>query len=317
LPSIDSLVARKGDANRGKKLLADSVTSNHQCLKCHTVRGVGGEVGPDLSMIGKKASRENLFESILQPSKAIADQYIQWVIETTRGVQVAGLIVEETPDSILLRDANAKDYRIPKKEIESRTKSPQSIMPENIVSALTEDDLVDLVEYLFTLKSPSLTPDFWHIVGPFLNDEKDSGLDTAYEPEKAVDLSASYTSPKRERGDVKWTTVRRNGEGYVDLMAHYAPHSENIMSYLYREIESPIDQDATISLGTDDGAKLWLNGERVYSTRAHDAAVPDKARVQVKLKKGVNRLLLKIVNGSNPHGFYLTITSDQELKAGK
>jgi len=63
--------------------------------------------------------------------------------------------------------------------------------------------------------------------------------------------------------------------------------------------------------------EIWLNGEQVYSTRAHDAAVPDKARVKVKLKKGVNTLLLKIVNGSNPHGFYLTLLSEQELKAGR
>src|SRR5262249_50292968 len=76
LPSPSALANRKGNAKHGQELLAASVTSNLQCLKCHTVRGVGGQIGPDLSMIGKKASRENLFESILLPSKAIADQYV-------------------------------------------------------------------------------------------------------------------------------------------------------------------------------------------------------------------------------------------------
>ena len=69
---------------RGKQLLAASLKGETQCLRCHTVRGVGGNIGPDLSMIGKKASRENLFESILLPSKAIADQYLQWKIENDR-----------------------------------------------------------------------------------------------------------------------------------------------------------------------------------------------------------------------------------------
>ena len=55
----------------------------------------------------------------------------------------------------------------------------------------------------------------------------------------------------------------------------------------------------------------------MYETRAHDAAVPEKARVGVKLKKGKNALLLKIVNGNDPHGFYLTILSAEELKVGK
>jgi putative heme-binding domain-containing protein len=317
LPAITVLAKRTGNAENGRKILAASLKNEAQCLKCHTVRGVGGQVGPDLSMIGKKASRENLIESILSPSKAIADQFLQWRIETKKGLDIQGLIVEETADSILLRDANAKDYRIAKSDIDTRTKSAVSIMPADIVAALTEDELIDLVEYLATLKTASLTPDWWHIVGPFPNDGSDSGLDKVYEPENKVDLSVAFPSPQRKQRELKWTKVVRDGAGYVDLQAHYAPKSEFIMSYLYREIESPADQEAVISLGTDDGAKLWVNGTKVYETRAHEAAAPDMARVKVKLKKGTNRLLLKIVNGSNPHGFYLTLLSDQELKAGK
>ena len=126
-------------------------------------------------MIGKKASRENLIESILQPSKAIADQYIQWRIETKKGLDIMGLIIEETPDSILLRDANAKDYKIAKSDIDTRTKSAVSIMPENVVSALTEDELIDVAEYMLTLKTASLTPEWWNIVGPFPNDATIAG----------------------------------------------------------------------------------------------------------------------------------------------
>ena len=119
------LASRKGNADKGKKLLAESMKSNLQCLKCHTIRGAGGQIGPDLSMIGKKASRENLFESILYPSKAIADQYVTWQIDTMRGQALAGLIVEETADAVVLRDANGKDTRIAKKDIETRTQEPQ------------------------------------------------------------------------------------------------------------------------------------------------------------------------------------------------
>jgi putative heme-binding domain-containing protein len=325
LPAIPVLAKRTGDVGRGKRLLAASVKSEAQCLKCHTIRGVGGQIGPDLSMIGKKASRENLLESILLPSKAIADQYLQYQIETKSGQQVMGLIVAQDASAVTLRDANGKDYTFNRRDIESMTKSQVSIMPADIVKALSEDELLDVVEYLLTLRTPSLTPEFWHIVGPFPNDEKDSGLDTVYEPEKKVDLSATYKASRerqrpenaRQRPELTWTKVTRNADGYVDLVAHYAGHSVNIMSYVYREIEAPADGEATISLGTDDGAKLWVNGEKVYETRAHDAATPDKAKVTVKLKKGVNTLLMKIVNGNNPHGFYLTIVSEQELKAGK
>jgi putative heme-binding domain-containing protein len=153
LPAIASLIPRAGDPVRGKQILAESQKNDLQCLKCHTIRGVGGNVGPDLSAIGKKASRENLFESILFPSKAIADQYLSWIIETNNGLQITGLLVEETPDHITIRDANAKDTKIAKKDIASREKSAVSIMPADLLAYMTEDELVDMVAYLLTLKS--------------------------------------------------------------------------------------------------------------------------------------------------------------------
>jgi putative heme-binding domain-containing protein len=154
LPSIAVLAQRRGDAERGKQLLAASLKNDLQCMKCHTLHGVGGKVGPDLSAIGSKASRDNLFESILLPSKAIADQYVTWVIETKRGLIFTGLLIEETPDHLLLRDANARDTKIDKQDVETRAKSPNSLMPNDLAAYLTEEELVDLVEYLFTLKTP-------------------------------------------------------------------------------------------------------------------------------------------------------------------
>jgi putative heme-binding domain-containing protein len=145
-------VTRRGDPARGKQLLAASLKNDMQCLKCHTVQGVGGQIGPDLSVIGKKASKENLFESILYPSKAVADQYLTWQIETKKGLSLSGLLVEETPTTLTLRDGNGKDTKIDKKDMESREKSPKSIMPDDLLAYMTEDDLVDIVAYLFELK---------------------------------------------------------------------------------------------------------------------------------------------------------------------
>src|SRR5579883_780991 len=151
LPSLTQLLARKGDPQRGKQVIAASLKNDMQCLKCHTISNVGGQIGPDLSVIGKKASKQDLFESILNPSKAIADQYINWSIETKKGLSLTGLIVEETPATITLRDGNGKDTKIDKKDIENREKSPKSLMPEDLIVYMTEDDLVDIVAYLFEL----------------------------------------------------------------------------------------------------------------------------------------------------------------------
>jgi putative membrane-bound dehydrogenase-like protein len=152
LPSLDRLLARAGDPKRGQQLLAASVKNDIQCLKCHTIGGVGGQIGPDLSVIGKKASKQDLLESILNPSKAVADQYVNWQIETTKGLSLSGLIVEETPSTITLRDGNGKDTKIDKKDIENREKSRQSLMPDNLLAYMSEDDLLDIVAYLLELK---------------------------------------------------------------------------------------------------------------------------------------------------------------------
>jgi putative membrane-bound dehydrogenase-like protein len=311
LPKIDVLAKLKGNPAKGKQLLAASVKNDMQCLKCHTIRGLGGQVGPDLSVIGKKASRENLFESILYPSKAIADQYLTWTIITKDGKSVSGLIIEETPDHVLIRDANAKDTKIDKKQIEAREKDPKSLMPDDLLRFISEDELVDIVEYLFNLKTSALAMDFWHIAGPFDNGDNDAGLDKVFPPEKAVDLKAEY---KGKIGKVRWRTVKPDGTGYVDLQAHYGKDSQQIVSYLHREIESPAEQEATVLIGTDDGAKLFVNGDLVFTERRHDAAIPEKHAVKVKLKKGRNQLLLKINNGDGAHGFYFTILAEQELR---
>jgi putative heme-binding domain-containing protein len=311
LPSIAVLATRKGDAGRGKAVLAASQKGETQCLKCHTVRGVGGQIGPDLSMIGKKASRENLIESILYPSKAIADQYVNWNVETKKGLTITGLIVEEAPDHIVLRDANGKDTRIDTSDIDGRTKSPNSLMPNDIVVYLSEGELIDVVEYLLTLKTPSLTPDSWLIAGPFENGPDRVGLDRVFPPEKGIDLKATYDG---KSGRVSWRTIKAGAGNYFDLQAFHGAASPHSVSYLYRQIESPIDQDATILLGTDDGGKLWVNDQLVFKTSATRSAAPEQDVVRVKLKKGANKVLLKIDNGDGPHGFYFTVESAEELK---
>ncbi|MFO0938950.1 MAG: PVC-type heme-binding CxxCH protein [Gemmataceae bacterium] len=153
LPSLAALAKKTGNAKAGEKLFLASQKNEMQCMKCHKVNGQGGEIGPDLSAIGIKGSKENLFESILYPSRAIADQFVSWSITTADGQTITGLLVKETETAVTIRDANGKDTVIDSKNVESRKKSLVSLMPEDLVKTLTEDELVDLVAYLATLKT--------------------------------------------------------------------------------------------------------------------------------------------------------------------
>jgi putative membrane-bound dehydrogenase-like protein len=158
LPSIPALLARRGSVERGEQIMRATQKNDAQCLRCHTINGTGGQIGPDLSTIGSKASRENLLESILYPSRAIAHQYESWIVETKGGLAVTGLIVEETPDHFILRDSTGKDFKIGTKDVDSKAKSKLSLMPDNLIVHIPEADLVDMVEYLYSLKNPPVVP---------------------------------------------------------------------------------------------------------------------------------------------------------------
>jgi putative heme-binding domain-containing protein len=310
LPSLALLAQRKGDPARGKRLLTASLTSDLQCLKCHTVRGVGGHVGPDLSVIGKKASRENLLESILYPSRAIADQFIVWQIETQAGLAQTGLIVEETADQILLRDATGKDSHIRKADILRRNKSPNSIMPADLAGFMTEEELVDLTEYLFSLKSPALAMDYWYCAGP-LPRTFGSMIEATVRRETELNSDNHF---RGKASDLPWRKVRPNDVGFVDMRGIPGQNGDQAVCYLFREIESPVDQDATIFLGTEDTAQLWFNGQPVSSNQPRPAAAPEADALPIKLRRGRNQILLKLFEGGGLHGFYFVLQSVQELK---
>ena len=74
--------------------------------------------------------------------------------------------------------------------------------------------------------------------------------------------------------------------------------------YLYREIESDKARDLPVSLGSDDTLTVWLNGEKIVSENVQRACTPDQTKAVLKLKQGVNKLLMKVCQGSGEWAFY-------------
>jgi putative membrane-bound dehydrogenase-like protein len=154
LPPISELVKRKGNVKQGAELFAKAGT----CANCHIVNGAGKEVGPNLSEIGKKLSREALYESILYPSASISHNYETYVVATKAGAVVSGVLVSQTPDEVTLKGADAIVRTFKKGEIESVEKTNVSLMPADLNKALTIQDLADIVEYMLTLKAAPKKP---------------------------------------------------------------------------------------------------------------------------------------------------------------
>jgi putative heme-binding domain-containing protein len=116
------------------------------CASCHRLFGEGGDVGPELTG-SQRANLDYILENVLDPSAVVAKDYQMTVIETKDGRVITGIIKAENDKSLTVQTQNEKII-VPKSEIESRTKSPLSMMPEGLWKDLSDEDVRDLVGYL-------------------------------------------------------------------------------------------------------------------------------------------------------------------------
>ena len=148
MPAIADLIKRSGDAKNGEVVFTGVGT----CVKCHIVNGKGVEIGPNLSEIGAKLSREAMFESILFPSAGISHNYENWIVAKDDGEIVSGLLLTKTDSATTLKDVNGVVHEIDANDIEEQKRLRLSLMPADLVKEFSEQDLVDLVAYLMTLR---------------------------------------------------------------------------------------------------------------------------------------------------------------------
>ena len=109
-------------------------------------------LGPELTQIGKKYSRGQLLESILEPSKSIDPKYASYLLETTDGQVHTGLLAEKSATQVVLKMAGDKEVRIPAAKVAMLVPQTKSLMPEQLLRDLTAQQAADLLEYLASLK---------------------------------------------------------------------------------------------------------------------------------------------------------------------
>ncbi len=145
-----SLLALKGDSESGKNLFFTGQSIS--CRNCHQVSGKGESLGPELTHVAKKLTKAQILENILQPSKTIDPKFRTWIIETTAGKVYSGLMVKQTKEEIIIRDAKRKEHRFKTSEVENAVPQQKSLMPELLLSEMSAKDVADLLAWLSTLK---------------------------------------------------------------------------------------------------------------------------------------------------------------------
>jgi putative heme-binding domain-containing protein len=144
-PRPRTILALKGDSGRGEKLFWSQAVN---CGSCHRIGDRGTPVGPDLSTIGKLRSREDLLESLLEPSRRIEPKYAAYLAHTADGRSVTGLLVKRDEKAVVLRDGQSKEIILAAKEVKELWPSRTSLMPDGQLAGLTPQEVADLLEYL-------------------------------------------------------------------------------------------------------------------------------------------------------------------------
>ncbi|WP_080240356.1 c-type cytochrome [Spirosoma rigui] len=145
LAAVDSGMANRS-FDTGKKIYAAVL-----CSRCHSMRGEGGDIGPDLTQLGTRFSNKDMLEAIIMPSKTVSDQYASTIFTLKNGESVLGrLINEDKLNYSISQNPFAADQlrKIPKKDVVSKKNSTESIMLPGLINSLNADELKDLIAYL-------------------------------------------------------------------------------------------------------------------------------------------------------------------------
>jgi len=149
LQPVAALIKLNGNSDNGKKMFTNV------CTSCHQVNNEGIDFGPNLSEIGAKYAKEGLYEAVLHPDAGIAFGYEGYVFTTKDGNQVLGYITSESKEDVSVKMMGGTVSKIKKADLVSQKPYEHSLMPAGLVGGMKQQEVVNLIEYLSTLKKKS------------------------------------------------------------------------------------------------------------------------------------------------------------------
>lgn len=140
----------EADPAKGEKVF---LSGKGGCLVCHRVGRDGGQIGPDLSTIGRIRNARDLYESVLFPSESIARDFDTYEIGVKSSGQLrVGLIQGQTERGLELVSLGGQKEEIPHTDITNLRRLPVSLMPMGLDQTLPADELRDLLAWLLSRK---------------------------------------------------------------------------------------------------------------------------------------------------------------------
>ncbi len=296
---IRKLVATKGDPQRGKALYLN--TALLACASCHRMEGVGGNVGPDLTRLWDTTTLDKLLESIVEPSKEIKEGYQSFKAVTVAGQVYTGLKITDTAKDVVIREANGRDVRILKDDLEQLTPSKTSLMPDNAISQLSFEQFIDMLAFLRNQKAQETLRGSVVEFGVATGFKPD--LNSKESPEANPDPSAALPGTKST-----WQVRPTDPDGRLDL-GPLVPANRSA-AYAVTYVFSPTKQRVTIALTSDNPLKVWVGKTVAFTSPVPLIALPKKVQSTflVDLNAGWTPVLTKIVTVGTQHHLGLSIS---------
>lgn len=136
------------DWARGNAAMGKQIFEKRQCARCHQA---ADRLGPDLTNVAARFSREDLFAAVVDPGRDVAPLYQTTQIATRSGKVYQGMVVYESPEGTLVQVSPDTTERIAGDEIVLMKKTRHSLMPTGLLNGLVDRDLADLYAYIQTL----------------------------------------------------------------------------------------------------------------------------------------------------------------------
>jgi putative membrane-bound dehydrogenase-like protein len=137
----------KGDSQRGKAVFKE------QCSTCHRLEGVGRQIGADLAAI-RDRGLDAVLLNILEPNREALPQYQSYILETTGGRVLTGMIAGETANNLTIRKPDGSEETVSRIQIEAMRSTGLSFMPEGLEKQIDVQAMADLLAYLSSVKGP-------------------------------------------------------------------------------------------------------------------------------------------------------------------
>lgn len=141
-----------GDSQRGAAAFTKA-----QCAKCHKSGSLGEQVGPDLTTARKRFTKREVLEAICYPSQVVSDQYKSQSVTLNTGRTFSGILAPGGSGEMVLIQSTGERMTIKQESIEEIQPNKSSMMPENLLDVLTQEEVVDLFAYIMNPQAPAVS----------------------------------------------------------------------------------------------------------------------------------------------------------------